>query len=186
MKNIKKWRCFQKLFKKMFFLVVCFRPKQDLCFFCDQIFDGNVKLIFTEPPFKCHPDCLKVRFAFLKQLYFLVPCQGFVKQKNLSLFSFQCSVCSKNLGDLLTPIFSREQIILCDYCFSATLWGQTRINIPSNKAKIPFMMIIWHYSYWYLASFGLWSIPVFLGVVILKGQSNEDVIFCCRELHQWA
>lgn len=50
-------------FLKRHCLAVYCRTKQDFCFFCHKIFDGNVKLIFSDPPFKCHPDCWKAGFT---------------------------------------------------------------------------------------------------------------------------
>ncbi|XP_074528508.1 uncharacterized protein LOC141791759 [Halichoeres trimaculatus] len=58
------------------------------CSFCDKLIDGNVKITFSEPLVRCHPDCLK------------------------------CGVCAKALGDLLTPMFLHNQVIQCDGCFA--------------------------------------------------------------------
>ncbi|XP_070772969.1 zinc finger protein 185 isoform X2 [Enoplosus armatus] len=67
------------------------RDDKAVCSFCDTIIDGYVKLTFSEPLVKCHPECLK------------------------------CGVCSKALGDLLTPIFMHNQVIQCDVCFAKAL-----------------------------------------------------------------
>ncbi|XP_035522796.1 titin homolog [Morone saxatilis] len=67
------------------------RYSRNICSFCDIIIDGNVKLTFSEPLMKCHPECLK------------------------------CGVCAKALGDMLTPIFLHNQGIQCDGCFAKTL-----------------------------------------------------------------
>ncbi|KAM6983497.1 uncharacterized protein LKV04_011446 [Tautogolabrus adspersus] len=61
------------------------------CSYCDKIIDGNVKISFSEPLVRCHPDCLK------------------------------CGACSKALGDLLTPMFLHNQVIQCDGCFAKAL-----------------------------------------------------------------
>nr|XP_012780804.2 uncharacterized protein LOC101463823 isoform X1 [Maylandia zebra]XP_024659738.1 uncharacterized protein LOC101463823 isoform X1 [Maylandia zebra] len=34
------------------------------CYFCNQIINGNVKIMFSEPSINCHPDCLKVCYVF--------------------------------------------------------------------------------------------------------------------------
>ncbi|XP_040006663.1 zinc finger protein 185 [Xiphias gladius] len=62
-----------------------------VCSFCDQVIDGNVKIILSEPLVTCHPDCLK------------------------------CGVCAKVLGDMLTPMFLHDQVIHCDGCFAKAL-----------------------------------------------------------------
>ncbi|XP_034540318.1 retinitis pigmentosa 1-like 1 protein isoform X2 [Notolabrus celidotus] len=61
------------------------------CSFCDTLIDGNVKITFSEPLVRCHPDCLK------------------------------CGVCAKALGDLLTPMFLHNQVIQCDGCFAKAI-----------------------------------------------------------------
>ncbi|XP_042076763.1 zinc finger protein 185 isoform X2 [Haplochromis burtoni] len=58
------------------------------CYFCNQIINGNVKIMFSEPSINCHPDCLK------------------------------CGVCARALGDMLTPMFLKDQVIQCGVCFS--------------------------------------------------------------------
>ncbi|XP_026185031.1 zinc finger protein 185 [Mastacembelus armatus] len=63
------------------------RDGKAVCSFCDQTMDGNVKITLSDPPVICHPDCLK------------------------------CGVCTKALGDLLTPMFLHNQMIQCDGCF---------------------------------------------------------------------
>ncbi|XP_051257709.1 A-kinase anchor protein 200 isoform X2 [Dicentrarchus labrax] len=67
------------------------RYSRNMCSFCDKIIDGNVKLTFSEPLVKYHPECLK------------------------------CGVCAKALGDMLTPMFLYNQVIQCDGCFAKTL-----------------------------------------------------------------
>ncbi|XP_028278000.1 uncharacterized protein LOC114446551, partial [Parambassis ranga] len=62
-----------------------------ICSFCKQTINGNVKIMFGEPPINSHPECLK------------------------------CGVCTRALGDLLTPMFLRDQVILCDRCFRKPL-----------------------------------------------------------------
>ncbi|XP_020491161.2 zinc finger protein 185 [Labrus bergylta] len=61
------------------------------CSFCDKIIDGNIKISFSEPLVRCHPDCLK------------------------------CGVCAQALGDFLTPMFLHNQVIQCDGCFAKAL-----------------------------------------------------------------
>lgn len=61
---------------------------KSVCYFCNQIFNGTVKIIFSEPPMSCHPECLK------------------------------CGVCARALGDMLTPMFLKDQVIQCRGCFS--------------------------------------------------------------------
>ncbi|XP_019941533.2 myristoylated alanine-rich C-kinase substrate [Paralichthys olivaceus] len=58
-----------------------------ICSFCDQIIDGRIKISFSEPLLTCHAECLK------------------------------CGVCAKGLGELLIPMFLRDQLIQCDGCF---------------------------------------------------------------------
>lgn len=63
----------QKFLKRQS-LAVHFRTKQDLCFFCRISLMENVKLIFSGPPFKCQPDCLKDGFTFYYvSLFFVFP-----------------------------------------------------------------------------------------------------------------
>ncbi|XP_062262716.1 enolase-phosphatase E1 [Platichthys flesus] len=58
-----------------------------ICSFCDTIIDGLIKLTFSDPLLTCHAECLK------------------------------CGVCAKGLGELLRPMFLRDQLIQCDGCF---------------------------------------------------------------------
>ncbi|XP_060941311.1 zinc finger protein 185 [Limanda limanda] len=58
-----------------------------ICSFCDGIIDGMIKLTFSEPLLTCHAECLK------------------------------CGVCAEGLGELLRPMFLRDQLIQCDGCF---------------------------------------------------------------------
>ncbi|XP_044079512.1 fibrous sheath CABYR-binding protein [Siniperca chuatsi] len=67
------------------------RDSTAVCSFCDKIIDGNIKITFSEPLVKCHPDCLK------------------------------CGVCAKALGDMRTSMFLRNQVIQCDGCFAKAL-----------------------------------------------------------------
>lgn len=67
------------------------RDGKAVCSFCDNTIDGNVKISFSELLVSCHPECLK------------------------------CGDCAKALGDLLTPIYVHDQVILCDGCFVKTL-----------------------------------------------------------------
>ncbi|CAB1422022.1 unnamed protein product [Pleuronectes platessa] len=60
---------------------------KSICSFCDQIIDGLIKLTFSDPLLTCHAECLK------------------------------CGVCAKGLGELLRPMFLRDQLIQCDGCF---------------------------------------------------------------------
>uniref|UniRef100_UPI0037E8084F fibrous sheath CABYR-binding protein n=1 Tax=Semicossyphus pulcher TaxID=241346 RepID=UPI0037E8084F len=71
--------------------VIVTREINPLCSFCDKLIDGNIRISFSEPLVKCHPDCLK------------------------------CGVCAKALGDLLTPMFLQNQVIQCDGCFAKAL-----------------------------------------------------------------
>lgn len=82
-------------------------------------------------------------FYFLLQIYYICVflslfcfSQGQSNCNTLSLFLFQCGVCSKDLGDLLTPMFSHEQRITCDSCFSATLkpkWDKYTTRYDYNQ-----------------------------------------------------
>ncbi|KAM8897369.1 uncharacterized protein AB9W97_008803 isoform 2-T2 [Spinachia spinachia] len=63
----------------------------NVCSFCEKIIDGNVKIYFSEPAWTCHPECLK------------------------------CCVCTKALGELLSPLFSHDQGFQCGTCFAETL-----------------------------------------------------------------
>lgn len=57
----------KKVLKRHCLAVYC-RTKQDICFFCHKIFDGNIKFIFSDPPFKCHSECLKVGYLFITNI----------------------------------------------------------------------------------------------------------------------
>ncbi|XP_077961238.1 uncharacterized protein LOC120822816 isoform X2 [Gasterosteus aculeatus] len=67
------------------------KRNSNVCSFCEKIIAGNVKILFSDPAWTCHPDCLK------------------------------CYVCTKPLGELLTPLFSHDQGVQCDTCFAETL-----------------------------------------------------------------
>ncbi|XP_069002781.1 fap1 adhesin isoform X1 [Embiotoca jacksoni] len=67
------------------------RVDENTCSLCNHIIDGNVKISFNEPPVRCHPGCLK------------------------------CGVCAMALGDMLTPMFLRDLMILCGGCFAKAL-----------------------------------------------------------------
>ncbi|XP_031608340.2 uncharacterized protein si:dkey-125i10.3 [Oreochromis aureus] len=61
---------------------------QSPCYFCNQVINGNVKIIFSEPSMNCHPECLK------------------------------CGVCARALGNMLNHMFLKDQVIQCGWCFS--------------------------------------------------------------------
>ncbi|XP_053702471.1 zinc finger protein 185-like [Synchiropus splendidus] len=57
-----------------------------VCSFCEQVIDGNIRIILNEPAISCHPECLK------------------------------CAVCACVLGNLTSPMFLRKQQIQCEIC----------------------------------------------------------------------
>nr|XP_020454568.1 sciellin-like [Monopterus albus] len=63
------------------------RDGKAVCSYCDKIIDGNTKITLSDPLVLCHPDCLK------------------------------CGICAKDLGNLLTPMFLHDHLIICYGCF---------------------------------------------------------------------
>ncbi|XP_037323139.2 zinc finger protein 185 [Pungitius pungitius] len=67
----------------------------NVCSLCEKRIAGKIKIFFSEPAWTCHPECLK------------------------------CCVCTKPLGDFLTPMFWHDQGVQCDTCFAQPLNTKT-------------------------------------------------------------
>lgn len=130
------------------FLIICFSHGKSPCYFCNQIINGNVKIIFSEPSMNCHPDCLKVCYVFFCKnavylcFYDILSLSLLYMKLTLSML-LQCGVCARALGDMLTPMFLKDQVIQCGVCFSEAVkkWCLFGTNMfPENSPSIHWWM----------------------------------------------
>lgn len=84
--------------------------------------------------------------SFVKMLYicaFMISFHYLSYMKLTLSMLLQCGVCARALGDMLTPMFLKDQVIQCGVCFSEAVkkWCLFGTNMfPENSPSIPWWM----------------------------------------------